>query len=289
MLENEAIVRGKNVVFDPQDPYRPIAFAANGSTAERLAIVANLSEARRLSGEREPERVATALLQKYGCAAVVIKCGSYGLFVNDGQNIANVPAFRTNRVWLIGSGDVFAGAFAKYWACDALPPAVAAEYASKAVACYSNCMDISFPPGFPSSVTFPPIKLKNKNPRRVYLAGPFFSLAQNWLVEQAFEALEGQGLVVFSPLRRVGRGSAHEIYGKDIEGLRQADIVFACVDGLDTGTIYEIGYAHSLKIPVVAYVENESRESLKMLEGGGCVIERDFATAIYKTNWLANT
>jgi hypothetical protein len=288
MLEAEAVVHGKRVVYDPQNPHRAVEFHKNGSTAEELSIVVNQAEGRFLTGEVGPEKIAVALFDKYGCAAVAIKCGSHGCFVYDGKTVTNVPAFRTERVWLIGSGDVFAAAFAKSWACDGANPFAAAEYASKATAWYCNTMAFAFPPGFPASVKFAPTKLKSGTKRRAYLAGPFFTLAQNWLIGEALEALEGQGLDVFSPLHHVGQGSAREIYGKDIKGLKECDIVLACVDGLDSGTIYEIGYAHSQGKTVIAYVENEPAETLKMLEGGGCIIERDFVTAIYKTNWLAN-
>jgi nucleoside 2-deoxyribosyltransferase len=151
-------------------------------------------------------------------------------------------------------------------------------------------MTLTFPPGFPESVAFPPTTtLEPIRQPRVYLAGPFFTLGQNWLIEQALEALEGQGFAVFSPLHHVGRGSARDVYGPDIKGVRESDIVFACVDGLDTGTIYEIGFAHSLGKPVVAFVENETRGDLTMLVGGGAIIESDFATAVYKTYWMASS
>lgn len=111
-------------------------------------------------------------------------------------------------------------------------------------------------------------------------------MSQNWLIEQALEALESQNFKVFSPLHHVGRGSAAQVYDKDIRGLRECDLVFACVDGLDSGTIFEIGFARALDIPVVAFVQNETPEDLKMLEGSGCLLERDFVTAIYKAYWL---
>lgn len=287
MLEQEAVVRGERVVYDPQSPHRPATFAGNSSKAERLAIVLNRSEARILTGETDVRRMATEVLQQQSCAVVVIKCGSDGCCVYDGTTITIVPAYRTAKVWLIGSGDVFAATFAKLWACDRADPVTAATSASKAAAWYSNTMGLQLPTSFPDSIPFPPIKLSRKR-RRVYLAGPFFTLAQNWLIEQALQALKDQGLVVFSPLHDVGRGSAKQIYGGDVQGLKECDIVFACVDGMDPGTIYEIGYAHSLQKPVIAFVENEPHERLKMIEGGGCIIERDFATAVYKTNWLVS-
>lgn len=63
--------------------------------------------------------------------------------------------------------------------------------------------------------------------------------------------------------------------------------VFGVVDGLDPGTLFEIGYTRSKGKPVIAFVEQEDGESLKLLMGTNCSIERDFTTAIYRTNWIA--
>ena len=50
---NQSTVRGKapeQAVYDPQAPNKPQDFSENGSTAERLAIVCNQSEARKIAG-----------------------------------------------------------------------------------------------------------------------------------------------------------------------------------------------------------------------------------------------
>jgi nucleoside 2-deoxyribosyltransferase len=119
----------------------------------------------------------------------------------------------------------------------------------------------------------------------VYLAGPFFSLAQLWLIEQARANLQSFNLNVFSPYHDIGPGSADIVVEKDLEGIRKSDIIFAIGDGLDSGTIYEIGYARALSIPVVMYCENESNEDQKMMEGSGCILCSDYVSAIYKTLW----
>ena len=95
------------------------------------------------------------------------------------------------------------------------------------------------------------------------------------------------GVPVFSPYHDVGEGKAEDVAPKDIEKLRDCSCVFAIVDGLDSGTLFEIGYAVAIGKKVVAYVENETEGSLKMLAGTGCDIEKDFTTAIYKTCWYA--
>jgi nucleoside 2-deoxyribosyltransferase len=288
-MEGDAIVHGKRVVYDPQSPHSPILFRDNGSTAEQLAIVSNRSEGRLLTGKDDPHEIAKTLAASQGCAAVVIKCGSHGCIVCDDGNAAHVPAFKTEKVWPIGSGDVFASAFAKFWAVDGRTARESAELASKATAHFCGTKSLQFPQDFPASFQLAPIRPREGPAKSVYLAGPFFSMSQNWLIEQSLEALRGQGLRVFSPLHHVGRGSAASVYKKDIQGIIDCDIVFACVDGLDSGTIYEVGYARCLKKPVVAFVQNETPEDLKMLEGGECVLEEDFVTAIYKTYWLATS
>ncbi|MNG23475.1 Nucleoside 2-deoxyribosyltransferase [compost metagenome] len=74
---------------------------------------------------------------------------------------------------------------------------------------------------------------------------------------------------------------------KDLVAIRACDLVFAIGDGLDSGTIYEIGYARALNKPVVVYAENESEENMKMMEGSGCILSKDYVTAIYKAVWAA--
>jgi nucleoside 2-deoxyribosyltransferase len=59
------------------------------------------------------------------------------------------------------------------------------------------------------------------------------------------------------------------------------------LDGLDPGTIYEVGYAHSRGTKVIAFVSAERPEDLKMIIGGGSQITNDFATALYSTVWAA--
>ncbi|WP_431273193.1 nucleoside 2-deoxyribosyltransferase [Variovorax ureilyticus] len=122
---------------------------------------------------------------------------------------------------------------------------------------------------------------------KVYLAAPFFTLAQLWLVEQTRTQLQQFGLDVFSPYHDVGVGSADEVVQADLAGLREVDFVFAVADGLDAGTLVEIGYALARGVPVVIYCENEGEEDLKMMSGSGCIICSDYVSAIYRALWTA--
>ncbi len=123
----------------------------------------------------------------------------------------------------------------------------------------------------------------------VYLAGPFFNLAQVWLVDQARNDLRAVGLRVFSPYHDVGVGVAEDVVAADLKGIDESDIVFAIVDGMDPGTVFEVGYARAKGKPVVVYCETPSGENHKMLEGTDCLIVADYVTAVFRTVWIACT
>ena len=190
----------------------------------------------------------------------------------------------TPKVNSIGSGDVFTATFAYMWFnCASLEEA--ALTASKTVACFVAPHQVTGLKDALANFNYPALEYLRE--RQVYLAGPFFSYSQRWVIGQFYRALLGEGIKVFSPLHDVGIGNAAEVTEPDIAGLEASDVILAVVDGLDSGTLFEIGYAVSKGKKVVAYVQNESKKSLQMLEGTHCDIETDFTTAIYKTSWYA--
>ncbi len=72
-----------------------------------------------------------------------------------------------------------------------------------------------------------------------------------------------------------------------MEVLSRADVVLALCDGLDSGTLFEVGFAVKAGISVVAFHQNKAPEALKMLEGSGCFVTGDFTTAVYHAQWKA--
>lgn len=284
MMEGDAVVHAKRAIYDPQSAFSPRSFGDNGSKADDLAIVANAYEVRSMTREEDVETGAKHLLDREGASVVVVKRGSRGALVltRDGARTL-VPAFRTDLVFGIGSGDIFAAAFAHYWGREGTAPEVAAELASKSAAWY--CASRSAPlvnRTDLSAMTWAPVQ---STPGQVYLAGPFFSMAQRWLVEEARTHLLGMGLKVFSPLHEVGAGPAEVVAPADLRGLDACDRMLALVDGSDPGTLFEVGYARARSLPVVALSETLSEEELKMIVGSGCRHTDDFATAIYFTAW----
>jgi nucleoside 2-deoxyribosyltransferase len=90
---------------------------------------------------------------------------------------------------------------------------------------------------------------------------------------------------VFSPYHDIGIGDPHQVVPKDIVEIKKTDLLFAIMNGLDPGTLFEIGYAKALGKRVVVLAENIGINDLTMLIGTDCEITADFATAIYKASW----
>lgn len=287
MMEATTQIEGDYVVYDPQSPSHPFSFRSQGGKASHLALVMNEAEAKILTGENDILQIRETLFKREECECLIVKCGAKGAIVYRSSDDAGVriPAFKTSHVWPIGSGDVFTTVFAYFWFNRTIPETAALK-ASLAAAIYcetSSYEDIARI--LKDSEIYTPLTSRKQG--MVYLAGPFFTLSEKLFVAECRNLLNAMGVRVFSPYHDVGEGKAEDIAPKDIDALNECDCVFAIVDGLDSGTLFEIGYAVAHGKRVVAYVENESEGALKMLTGTGCDIEKDFTTAIYKTCWYA--
>jgi nucleoside 2-deoxyribosyltransferase len=292
MLEGDAIVHGQRVVYDPQDAKSPRSFRQNGSTAGELAVVLNRSEAALLTElhSAQVEELAKAVFSKESASVVVIKLGASGAFVYDGKSQAVVPAYQSSTVWKIGSGDCFAAHFAASWLSGGVSAVECAERASRATSFYCETR------GLPTTEDLADWKPRPVNPSQrfiegyrpiVYLAGPFFTLADLWMVDEARSSLLAAGLRVFSPYHDVGYGAADDVVAKDLAAIETTDLMLAIADGMDPGTVYETGYARAKGKPVIVYSENEPEEARKMLQGSDCTMCDDFVTSVYQTLWTA--
>jgi hypothetical protein len=282
MMEGSARVVAERCVYDPQSAFSPEAFEANGSKAVRLAIVGNAGEIRTLGGSPDVDEAAAVLLGK-GAELVIAKDGPRGATLFRKQGAVSIPAFLSDAVWTLGSGDVFAAAFTAGWAVEGLDAADAARAASVAVSDYASSMSL---PMRDVAVLAAEVRTEvGTIAGEVYLAGPFFDMAQLWLVDEARRCLSQAGLNVFSPLHDVGHGAASEVVQKDIDAISRCDLVFALLNGIDAGTLFEVGYARALGKPVYALAQSVPSEDLKMLEGSGCLIFSDFVTAVHHAAW----
>jgi hypothetical protein len=284
MMEGNPLIHGNRVVYDPQCPNNPLPFSANGSTAGELAVVCNQKEARLLTGVQDLPEAGRALLQQSNAKVVIIKHGAAGALVFTESNVSTIPAYRNRATSLIGSGDVFSATFAYHWLVLREDPVAAAIVASQSTAFY--CATQVLPVPWPLPTSFPLVAVESERPlRRVYLAGPFFAPHELWMVNEARQCLEQQGLEVFSPFHDVGLGHPDVVAKRDLEEIEACDLVFALLDGRDPGTIFEVGYARALKKPVIAFSTSEEKVHLTMFLGSGCDIHHNFVAAIYAAAW----
>lgn len=287
MLEGDSyIARGHRVVYDPQSDC-PTPFSKNGSKADHLAYVLNLQEGKQLTHESDPDLIASKLRQDESVSAVVLKCGSRGALAYSSAGVERVPAYKTSRVWPIGSGDVFSAVFALHWAELRKPVGKAARAASLATAYYCATKALPIPEDnqLLHSVHKGAIQFREgTSRRRTYLAAPFFDLGQVWLIHEARRCLSEQDLDVFSPFHDVGVGVPGAA-AADLEAIQDCDSVFVIASGRDPGAIFECGYAYARGKPVVVLAENATASDTFMMEGTNCTVTGDFATAIYAASW----
>lgn len=285
MYEATTEVTARTIVYDPQDGVSPIPYSHAGCRAtERLAILMNTGESLVMTGADTIEEAGQLLLAQNSATVVIIKSGARGalVFTSGNAGFTVVPAYRSSSMFGIGSGDIFAAAFAHFWGELNDDPKVAADKASRCVSHYVETRSDKLASDNELAVEREPVAIK---PGKVYLAGPFFTMAQRWLIEECKDHLLQMGLGVFSPLHDVGRGPAEMVAPADLQGLEECDRVFAILDGLDAGTLFELGYARKMGLPVYGYGETIEPENSKMITGSGCHLIGDFATAMYHAAW----
>jgi hypothetical protein len=283
MMEATARVAADRCVYDPQSAFAPEPFSANGSTARHLAVVANRGEILGMAGGRDPVHAARQILTTENAEVVVVKSGADGALVVTADAATPVSAYRSERAFTIGSGDVFAATFAASWGVRGLDPVASARIASVAVSEYvaSRALPIRDPAILVDASPAPLVA----QPGEVYLAGPFFTMAQRWQVDEARRCLAEVGMSVFSPFHEIGPGLAGDVAPADIEAIKRCDAVFAILDGLDSGTMFEVGFARAIGKPVYAFAQAVKDEDLKMVVGSGCLVHDDFVTAVHHLAW----
>jgi hypothetical protein len=275
--------KGRRVVVDPQRPRNMTEEDLPEVDADEQAWALNERETTQLAGVDDVFAAASRLVAARGLSVVVTKRGPQGALVTtaDGHQV-EVGACVTESVFPIGSGDVFAGTFAWAWADQGLDPVGAAKVASTAAAHWCETRDFPTPAEvLDGAVTRELVPTIKAGP--VYLAGPFFNLQQRWLIDVVRASLAPH---VWSPSHEVGVGGL-EVAKQDLDGLELCDSVLVLLDDNDQGTVFEVGWATKMGIPVVMYTEQLDTEGSKMLLGTGAQHYDDLSTAVYKAQWAA--
>ena len=288
MLEINCKIIAQKVVYDPQSPNEPTFFNSNGSEAQEIIYVLNYSEGKRLAGEQKVALIAKKILRERNVVGVVVKNGARGAFAFTKKKEKCFTPYETKSVWTIGSGDIFSSVLFYYWTKEKFDLFQAVEKASYFTAFYVEKKYLPLDDFKLISKNFVTKKLmanyKTKN-NLVYLAGSFFDIQHLQLITIIREILIKKNINVFSPYHDIGRGGPDIVVQKDLKALTKAKLLFAVLDDLDAGTIFEIGYARALKIPVIILMQNKRANDLTMMIGTECEIYDDFTTAIYKVIW----
>lgn len=269
-LEGDAIVDARRAVYDPQTWRNPILFGANGSVASELAIVLNELELRSATGLDDLKAAALNLMEQQGAEVVVAKGGIRGATVFERDvRTTSVPAYRSSRVFKIGTGDVFSAIFTHFWAEKGLPAADASDIASRSVAAY--CSAGHLPLDDEEIRDLVPIQFMA--PGSVLLVGAVNTLGQRYTVEEARFVLRELGVEVLCPALD---GSLNPT----------AKAVLAIADGLDDEAIKQIR-TKAAGIPVVVLRESRVKTARTLTDSAGVTIIDDFASALYFAAWAA--
>jgi hypothetical protein len=268
-IEGDAVVTANRAVYDPQTWRNPPAFSTNGSTARELALVLNELEARRISGIHDLDIAAQHLMRAQGASVVVIKQGARGASIHEASGkISVVPAYRSSRVFKIGTGDVFTAVFAVYWAQGLLPPQLAADLASRAVSVYCDTREF----GFDEPVLMQRQPVSSGEGSRVRIEGNVASLGQRYTIEEARFALLELGVVVLCP----------EIDPENIEW--GADAVLVINDELSSKALSRIADDRARLTPIIFLYD---RPSTPVFQLEATETTDDFASSIYLAAWAA--
>jgi len=275
-LCRQARERNIPVFLDPKPNEKSIKQAREIMQYTTVLLV-NEEEAMLLS-ETISIKESIKKLKAMGPQYIVIKRGHKGCILITEEKIVEVPAYKSNVVCTLGSGDAFGGALAATFVETG-----DIQYSVKV----GNCVAANFiesiaietiidRAGVEKDIyTRKRFVVNEIIPKKIYLAGPFFSEQEvNW-VRHVSNKLEGASFEVLSPSRENGFifndtsiEKRKEIFQLDIDLLNSCDIVVALLDHDDPGTCFEIGYAFAKGTPV--YGLKTSDTSLNNMIKFGC-------------------
>ena len=198
--------------------------------------------------------------------------------------VNSLPAYRTDQCWTLGSGDVFAALFASLWGIHGKDPLTSARLASRGVASYVD-----------SAGSLPikrPLDLENSVMHRarlaggyIYLASPFFTLGQRWVVDEACRCLYELGMDVFSPVHDVGRGPGEAVAPADLAAIDKCRCrIFNTRWTRQRNCLRSWLRSRTWQASVCCF-SSGIRRGFEMVAGSGNQIFYDFVTALHQIAW----
>jgi len=113
---------------------------------------------------------------------------------------------------------------------------------------------------------------------RVYVASPLFTDDQIKVIKDVVALCENAGYLTYNAyidgislkkLPEIRREHRQEAVLTDIHCIRRCDLVVAVIEPSDTGTAFEMGYAHAFNIPIVTYspISTRGSKNVMLVEG----------------------
>ncbi|RFU69999.1 PfkB family carbohydrate kinase [Bacillus sp. V59.32b] len=275
-LCKQALERNIPIFLDPKPNNKSIQQAKTILEYVTVLLV-NEEEALLLSESTDIDE-AINKLNVMGPKYIILKRGHKGCTLIYDEKRIDFPAFKSNVVCTLGSGDVFGGAFAvTFLRTRDIEYSVQIGNCAAANFIESVSIETVIDKAGVEKDLFLREKLitDEKLLKKIYLAGPFFSKQEiNW-VKQITDRLESARFRVLSPSRENGiinkdmsLEQRRKVFQSDIDLLNDADVVVALLDHDDPGTCFEIGYAYEKGIPV--YGLKTSQNDLNNMVRFGC-------------------
>lgn len=272
LLEGDPIIKATGrAIYDPQTANDPAPFHANGSTAEEWALVVNERELEVMGGGGTLQAAAARVHAQQGASVVVAKCGPTGaqVFVRDADRPTLVPAYASEQVFKIGTGDVFSAAFALYWGERGLAADQAADRASRAVSDY--CED---PLGrFPDDQRKERLSVPIGTTAPIILLGAGDTLGQRYVLEEVRFRLRELNVVVNAP------ALDHTTPDED------ARVVLVIADGARDEVWDEADALVASGARRIILIQDSDLESFRRMAEDKTT--SDFTTAVYWAVWAA--
>lgn len=267
-LEGDAVVNAKRAVYDPQTPKKAAQFGANGSSAEELAVVLNEHELLSTTGLKDIDAAASKIVEQ-DATIVVVKRGVWGatVFEKNGR-VTSIPAYRSSRVFKIGTGDVFSAIFAHYWAEKKISAEYAADIASRTVAGYCGLRRLPVLEDDLSNLK----PIAYKTPGTLLLLGDIETIGQRYTMEEARFVLDELGVDISCPSLN---------YSSD----RKISATLILADGADDKIQDYIKNAKRYSGPIVILNEKNQQISDNVYCKENFLYSSDFISAIYHSAW----
>jgi nucleoside 2-deoxyribosyltransferase len=105
---------------------------------------------------------------------------------------------------------------------------------------------------------------------KVFLNSPLSHVAAQILNRKIKQILEDEGFICVMPQEILPPGpntDAKEVFARNFELVKQCDIILSVLDAPGEGVIFELGVAHALGKPIIAFRSDRQGYHGKVVEG----------------------